>query len=72
MDAVTVNVLKKSYGSFPALDGVGFSIKRGEVFGLVGPNGAGKTTTIRILSGLLKPSSGTVLIMGHVSGSRLQ
>lgn len=65
MDAVTVNVLKKSYGTFPALDGVNFAIKRGEVFGLLGPNGAGKTTTIRILSGLLKPSSGTALIMGH-------
>lgn len=65
MDAVVVKELKKSYNTFPALDGISFSIKQGEVFGLLGPNGAGKTTTIRILSGLLKPSSGTATIMGY-------
>jgi ABC-2 type transport system ATP-binding protein len=64
MDTVIADGLKKMFNSFPALDGVSFSIKRGEVFGLLGPNGAGKTTTIRILSGLLKPSGGKALITG--------
>jgi ABC-2 type transport system ATP-binding protein len=64
MDAVTVKELRKSYNTFLALDGISFSIRKGEVFGLLGPNGAGKTTTIKILSGLSKPSSGSVHIMG--------
>jgi ABC-2 type transport system ATP-binding protein len=65
MDTVTVKELKKSYDTFPALDGISFSIRKGEVFGLLGPNGAGKTTTIRILSGLTRPLSGTATIMGY-------
>lgn len=65
MDTVIADELRKSFNSFSALDGVSFSIKKGEVFGLLGPNGAGKTTTIRILSGLLKPTSGSALIMGN-------
>ncbi|MGQ9569523.1 MAG: ABC transporter ATP-binding protein [Thermodesulfovibrionales bacterium] len=64
MDAVTVKELRKSYNTFPALDGISFSIRKGEVFGLLGPNGAAKTTTIKILSGLSKPSSGSLHIMG--------
>jgi len=65
MDTVIADGLRKNYNNFTALDCVSFSIKRGEVFGLLGPNGAGKTTTIRILSGLLKPTSGNALIMGN-------
>lgn len=56
--------LYKYYGSFAALGGLNLSIKKGELFGFVGPNGAGKTTTMRIISGLLKADSGSVLVDG--------
>lgn len=56
--------LYKYYGSFAALNGLDLSIKKGELFGFVGPNGAGKTTTMRIVSGLLKASSGKVTVDG--------
>ncbi|MEK6544633.1 MAG: ATP-binding cassette domain-containing protein [Elusimicrobiota bacterium] len=59
----TIN-LHKSYGSFSAVRGVGFTIGKGEIVGFLGPNGAGKTTTIRMLAGYLPPSSGTVSILG--------
>jgi len=52
-----------------ALKGVSLAIEKGEVFGFLGPNGAGKTTTIKILMGLIRPSSGQASIMGHDSGS---
>ena len=65
MDTVIADGLIKNYNSFPALNGVSFSIKKGEVFGLLGPNGAGKTTALRILSGLLKPTAGKAQIMGN-------
>lgn len=49
---------------FKAVDGINFEIYKGEVFGLLGPNGAGKTTTIKMITGLLKPTSGSVQVMG--------
>lgn len=52
----------KRYGNVLAVDDISFEISRGEIFGFLGPNGAGKTTTIKIMSGLLKPDSGTVTI----------
>jgi len=55
----------KRYGGFTAVDGVSLNVRAGEVFGLLGPNGAGKTTTIGMLTGLLRPSAGTVHIAGH-------
>ena len=53
-----------------AVDGLDLSIERGRVFGLLGPNGSGKTTTILMVLGLLKPTSGTVRVLGHPAGHR--
>ncbi len=63
-EALVVRDLKKSYGSQPAVDGISFTLARGEIFGLLGPNGAGKTTTISMLSGILEPTSGSITLMG--------
>ena len=57
-DAVAVSGLTKDFGSFRAVDDLTFALPRGEVVGFVGPNGAGKSTTIRMLLGLVRPSSG--------------
>ena len=63
--------LKKVCGAEPAVDGVTFSIQRGEIVGFLGPNGAGKTTTMRMLTGYLPPTAGAATVAGHdvVSGS---
>ena len=57
--------LHKSFKDLKAVDSVSFSIEKGEIFGLLGPNGAGKTTTIRILSTIIEPDSGEVIIGGY-------
>jgi sodium transport system ATP-binding protein len=57
--------LTKKFGKFTAVDQVTFEVSNGEVFGLLGPNGAGKTTTLRLLSTLLKPTSGTAKVAGY-------
>jgi ABC-2 type transport system ATP-binding protein len=62
--ALEVKDLRKRYASVTALDGVSFSVQRGEIVGLLGPNGAGKTTTINIVLGVLEPSAGHVYIDG--------
>lgn len=62
--AVQARELTKFFGAFCALDRVSFTVGRGEIFGFLGPNGAGKSTAIRILCGLLAPSSGTALVDG--------
>ncbi|MEO2167446.1 MAG: ATP-binding cassette domain-containing protein, partial [bacterium] len=59
-----VHSLEHAYGKKKALDGLSFSVRRGEIFGLLGPNGGGKTTLFRILSTLLEPDSGTATIAG--------
>jgi ABC-2 type transport system ATP-binding protein len=61
---VQIRSLVKSYGSIQALRGIDLGIQRGEVFGYLGPNGAGKTTTLRILLGLLRPTSGSAHAFG--------
>jgi len=62
---VDIRGLTKRYGDFVAVDALSFSVQPGEVLGLVGPNGAGKTTTIRMLMGILRPTSGSASIDGH-------
>jgi ABC-2 type transport system ATP-binding protein len=64
-DVIKIDNLKKSYGDIAAVNGVSYSVAKGEMFGLVGPDGAGKTTTIRMLIGLLKPDSGNAKILGY-------
>jgi len=62
---IAIHDLVKKYGSFTAVDGVTLEVARGEIHGFLGPNGAGKTTTIRMIAGLLKPTSGRILVNGH-------
>jgi ABC-2 type transport system ATP-binding protein len=62
---IEVTNLKKQYGSHRAVDGVSFEAKQGEILGLLGPNGAGKTTTMRVLTGFMPPTSGTVSVAGY-------
>ena len=62
--AVIAEELKKSFGPICAVDRVTFEVNSGEIFGFLGPNGAGKTTTVRIVTGVLKPDSGSVKVMG--------
>jgi ABC-2 type transport system ATP-binding protein len=62
--ALEVKGLVKHYGKFTAVDGIDFSIQKGEIVGLLGPNGAGKSTTIQMLLGLLTPTSGKISYFG--------
>jgi ABC-2 type transport system ATP-binding protein len=62
--AIDARDLTRRFGRFVAVDRVSFTVPRGEIFGFLGSNGAGKTTTIRMLCGLLRPSSGTALVGG--------
>jgi ABC-2 type transport system ATP-binding protein len=62
--AVEAHELTKQFDHFTAVDHVSFTIPRGQIFGFLGPNGAGKTTTIRMLLGLLKPTSGSATVLG--------
>ncbi|WP_225410898.1 ABC transporter ATP-binding protein [Stigmatella hybrida] len=65
MSGIQVRELAKRFGTRPAVEGLTFEVQPGEVFGLLGPNGAGKTTTVRMLTGLLQPSSGEATVGGH-------
>jgi len=67
---IVVEQLNKRFGDFIAVDDVSFSVGAGEVFGWLGPNGAGKTTTIRMLLGLLKPTSGRTFVLGLNSATQ--
>jgi ABC-type multidrug transport system ATPase subunit len=63
--ALSIEHLTKRYGEHLAVDDVSFEVSRGDVFGFLGPNGAGKTTTVRMIFGLITPTSGSLHVLGH-------
>lgn len=63
--AIEARELTRKFGSFTAVDRISFDVRAGEVFGFLGANGAGKTTAIRMLTGLLSPTSGSATVAGH-------
>lgn len=65
LKAAVASLFNRKYKTVKAVDGISFNIEPGEVVGFLGPNGAGKTTTLKMLSGLLHPTSGDVRVMGH-------
>lgn len=67
---IVLDGASKTFGTVRALDGVSFSVREGETFGLIGPNGSGKTTLIRLLLGLARPTAGTVRVLGHTMPDR--
>ncbi len=64
-DIIHVNDLEKRFGLFVAVDKISFSVKKGEIFGFLGSNGSGKSTTIRMLCGIISPTSGRGVVAGH-------
>ncbi len=65
MNVIEVSDLVKRFGKYTAVDGISFSVEENEIFGFLGPNGAGKTTTIKMLTTLLRPTSGNAKVAGH-------
>jgi ABC-2 type transport system ATP-binding protein len=65
MPAIEVRALDRRFGPIHAVRGISFSVNHGEVLGFLGPNGAGKSTTMKMISGFLEPTSGTVVVNGH-------
>jgi len=66
---VVTRELTKRYGDRLAVDAVSLSVRRGEIYGFLGPNGAGKTTTLRMLLGLVRPTSGHASVLGAPPGT---
>lgn len=69
---IDVNALTKRFGAFTAVDNISFSVYKGEIFGFLGANGAGKTTAMRMLTGLLEPTSGQAKVAGFEIGSQAE
>ena len=65
MAMILIENLVKRFGTFTAVDGISFAVERGTVLGFLGPNGAGKSTTMKMVTGFLPPTSGTVRVCGH-------
>ncbi len=65
MSIIEVKNLEKKFGTFEAVKGISFNVEKGETFGFLGPNGAGKSTTIKMLTTLLRPTAGTIMVDGH-------
>src|SRR5262249_21775566 len=63
--AIRVRNLRKSYGKVEAVRGIDVDVQPGEIFGLIGPDGAGKTSTFQILGGIMQPTSGEAIMLGH-------
>jgi ABC-2 type transport system ATP-binding protein len=70
MNVITTERLTKRFGTFTAVDGISFEVRRGEIFGFLGANGAGKTTAMRVLCGLSKPTSGRAVVAGFDVATR--
>ncbi len=66
---IEINHLTKSYGSLRAVNDISFTVQPGEVLGFLGPNGAGKSTTMKMITGFLTPTSGTISVCGHDVGA---
>ncbi|OPJ55751.1 ABC transporter ATP-binding protein [Clostridium oryzae] len=64
-NAIEIRKLTKKFGKFTAVDNVSFNVPRGKIYGFIGPNGSGKTTVIKMLCGVMKPSSGTAKVLGY-------
>lgn len=71
-NVIEVDSLVKAFGTFRAVDGISFSVRRGEIFGFLGANGAGKTTAMRILCGLSQPSSGRAMVAGYDAATQYE
>ncbi|MCR4964445.1 MAG: ABC transporter ATP-binding protein [Bacteroidales bacterium] len=65
MNSIEVDHLTKKFGEFTAVNEISFQVREGEIFGFLGANGAGKTTAIKMMSGLLQPTSGTAIVAGY-------
>ncbi|MDR1768959.1 MAG: ABC transporter ATP-binding protein [Propionibacteriaceae bacterium] len=63
--AISIRHLTRAFGAFTAVDGIDLVVPKGQVFGFLGPNGSGKTTTIRMLTGTMRPSAGTIRVLGE-------
>ena len=69
-DAIDTNLLRKVFGDYAAVKGLTLQVQQGEVFGFLGPNGAGKTTSMKMLLGLIAPTSGEASLLGAPIGNR--
>jgi ABC-2 type transport system ATP-binding protein len=70
IDAIETHLLRKEFGDYAAVKGLTLQVKQGEVFGFLGPNGAGKTTSMKMLLGLITPTSGEAALLGQPIGNR--